>query len=283
MSRAKPRYGYYALGYYLLLIGATFLGGVVLGVGGQIVGSSTLTGVGVAVLIYGVVEGGGLWLGVYVLPEGRVRRAARVAASLSDGSVTRLLDVGSGRGIAMIEFAKRFAASRAVSVDIWQRGSRRRLAGYDPTAPVFRHTVARTRENARIEGVADRVNFLTSDATRLSLADDAFDLATCSYLLFHLHAGRFRRDDTPRRRCLWELRRVLRPGGRLVIFELVTTGWVNLLAWTPIGYLGMRLLSKPLTLAYWENLLRDAGFRIEHAELRRGNVVLVARRPEVPN
>jgi len=274
VSRRRPHYGYYALGYYVVLIGVTLLIGIALAMRGW-------TRVGGGVLLYGCVEGVGLWLGVYVLPENRVRRAARVAALLEEDSVARILDLGSGRGLLAIEFAKRFGASRVVAVDIWQRRVRRRVKGFDPTAPVLRHAVERTRENARIEGVAERIDFVTCDATRLALRGNAFDVVTCAFLLFHLYRGVFRRDDTPRRTCLGEAYRTLRAGGRLVVFELVTTSWVNALAWTPLGYVGMRLLSKPLTVGYWESLLRESGFVVERTELYRGNVVFVARKEAV--
>lgn len=273
----KPHYGYYALGYYVALTGATLAASASLITA---LGDRAAVRVGGGVLFgYGVIAAVGSWVGVYVLPENRLRRAERIAVSLEDNEVKRILDVGSGRGLLAIAFAKRFPQSRVVAVDIWQPRARKRRVGYDPTAPVLCHTAERTRKNACVEGVAERLDLLTSDATQLALEKETFDVITCAYLLFHLHAGLFRRDDTPRRRCVEELFRVLRPGGRLVVFELVVPSGVNLLAWTPLGYLGMRLLSKPLTVAYWETLLNDNGFLLERKELRRGNLVLIARKP----
>jgi hypothetical protein len=64
------------------------------------------------------------------------------------------------------------------------------------------------------------------------------------------------------------------------VFELVHTGWTNVLAWTPLGYAISALLSRRLTVEYWKGLLQRAGFAVESEETKRGNVVLVGRRPD---
>jgi arsenite methyltransferase len=64
-----------------------------------------------------------------------------------------VLDVGCGRGLFLIAAARRLMrGGRAVGVDVWNA---RDLAGNNPDA---------TLENARIEGVADRVEVKTGDA-----------------------------------------------------------------------------------------------------------------------
>lgn len=346
----RLHYGYYALGYYLSLTGTTLAVSVGLLTWGVLTDLAAVRVGGGVLFGYGVIAAVGSWVGAYVLPENRVRRAERIALSLEDPKVRRILDVRSGRGLLAIAFAKRFPQSLVVAADIWQPQARKRLNRYDPTVPVPRHTPERTLQNAHIEGVAERITLLTSDATQLSLAiemakrfaelrvvcvdvwhkrnrksisrydptssslrhawervrenallegvpkqlspltanatclpfaDETVDVVTCAYLPLHLHRGLFRRDDELRKRCLQEIFRVLKPGGRVIIAEVLTPHAVNALAWTPLGYVAARTLSKPLTACYWENCILSTGFVLEHSEQRRGHEVWIAFKSEV--
>jgi SAM-dependent methyltransferase len=66
------------------------------------------------------------------------------------------------------------------------------------------------RRKAEAEGVADRIAWRIGDAQALDLADRSFDLVTAHTLISHV--------DAPVR-VLAEARRVLRPGGTLVVFD----------------------------------------------------------------
>jgi SAM-dependent methyltransferase len=111
------------------------------------------------------------------------------------------LDLGCGRGLVLIETAKRLPDGHATGVDIWrnrdQSGNRR----------------ITTELNARIEGVDDRVTIRDADMTRLPFADSSFDLVTASFSLRSLAL------EDERNRALDEAVRVLRPGGRLLVLD----------------------------------------------------------------
>lgn len=82
-------------------------------------------------------------------------------------------------------------------------------AGNDPAA---------TMANARAEGVAERVELCGGDARRLPFGDQAFDVVVSS-LALHNIAG-----ATGRAAAIGEVVRVLRPGGRVAILDLRSTG-----------------------------------------------------------
>jgi ubiquinone/menaquinone biosynthesis C-methylase UbiE len=274
-ARVHPHYGFYALPTYVVVCGAPALLGALLWWLGP---EGWARCVGAGLVVYAGLQALGCWLGVYVLPEERVARARRVARSLAGSQTRCFVDIGAGRGLLAIEFAGALDPTIAVAVDIWRKNARSDAIAYDRSAPVFAHSAAHTRRNAQIEGVSERLRLVTSDATCLGLRSASADIVTAGYLLFHLHEGGLRRSDERRLMALREWARILRPGGRLVVFELTHTGWTNVLAWTPIAYAASRWLSAPLSPEYWTGLIEEAGMRVESCEERRGNVVLVARR-----
>src|SRR5262249_58494312 len=95
---------------------------------------------------------------------------------------------------------------RAVGVDRWRKSDQ---SGNAADA---------TRRNAVAEGVADRVGLYTADMAALPFADGRFDVVLSSVAVHNLK-GRAGRD-----RAIGEAVRVLRPGGRLMIADIVATG-----------------------------------------------------------
>jgi arsenite methyltransferase len=117
-----------------------------------------------------------------------------------------VLDVGCGRGLLLIGAAKRLTTGKAVGVDIWQSED---LSGNRPEA---------TLENARLEGVSDRVEVKDGDARRLPFADGTFDLVVTESVLHNIYNAAER--DTAVR----EIARVLKPGGQVHIGDVRHTG-----------------------------------------------------------
>ena len=122
---------------------------------------------------------------------------------LGDESV---LDVGTGAGLLMIGAAKRLnRGGRAVGIDIWS------------AKDLSNNSDAATHRNIAIEGVADRAEVRTDDATRLSFSDASFD-AVVSLLCLHNIEPKPDQANACR-----EIARVLKPGGRVVIGDYVPT------------------------------------------------------------
>lgn len=109
------------------------------------------------------------------------------------GPGDRLLDIASGRGASAVLAARELECT-VTGIDYSQDG------------------VSAATRAAEAGGVADHVTFRVADAERLPFADRSFDavLCECSLCLF---------DD--KCRALSEMRRVLRPAGRIAIADVL--------------------------------------------------------------
>jgi ubiquinone/menaquinone biosynthesis C-methylase UbiE len=114
-----------------------------------------------------------------------------------------VLDAGCGLGLALVGCAKKLTTGKAVGIDLW---AAKDLSNNNADA---------TLANAAAEGVADRVEVRTGDITKLPFADSTFD-AVISMTVLHNIPSRDLRDQ-----ALRELVRVLKPGGRIAIFDLL--------------------------------------------------------------
>ena len=108
----------------------------------------------------------------------------------------RVLDVGCGSGAVTREIARRVGAGG-------------RVVGLDPSPALL----AVARDLAAEAGLADRLDFREGTALRLPFPDGSFDAVVCVTVLSHVPGG-----ET----AIPELARVLRPGGRLGVFDLDT-------------------------------------------------------------
>jgi ubiquinone/menaquinone biosynthesis C-methylase UbiE len=113
------------------------------------------------------------------------------AAGLADGA--RVLDVGTGPGRVPLAIAKAVPGLR--------------VEGLDLSAEM----IARALRNAAGAGVDDRVTFIVGDVADLPHPDATFDLIVSTMSQHHWP------DATA---GLRELRRVLRPGGQVWIYDL---------------------------------------------------------------
>jgi arsenite methyltransferase len=136
---------------------------------------------------------------------GKKRVRDRLVAALALSGDERVLDAGCGLGLALIGCARELTTGTAVGIDLW---AAKDLSSNNPEA---------TRANAAAEGVADRVDVETGDITRLPFPDESFD-AVISMTVLHNIRSRDERDH-----ALREFVRVLKPGGRIAIFDLLHT------------------------------------------------------------
>src|SRR6202140_1102633 len=166
------------------------------------------------------------WFKIRSSRDGKLRLREQLLDQLALKGDERVLDIGCGRGLLAIGAAKRLKTGKVTGIDVWNPQD---LSGNSAEA---------ARENAKAEGVADRVRFDTGDARKLVYPDGFFDAVTSSNALHTLDG------DREREQALREMLRVLKPGGRLVIFDTAETDYyaevlrecgaqdVTLSAWT---------------------------------------------------
>ncbi len=120
------------------------------------------------------------------------RRTTIRALGLSTGS--RVLDLATGTGDLAIAALRMVPDSTVVGVDL-------------------SHNMLEIGiEKARLSGLADRTSFQLGDAQYLGFVDDSFAAATIAFGI---------RNVPDRARALREMARVVRPGGRVGILELL--------------------------------------------------------------
>ncbi len=168
-----------------------------------------LLGEGRLVLVRATALGiGAVWLFlnagtfIYTTRAGKFAVWAELLDGLNLQGDERLLDIGCGRGAVLLMAAQRLPRGRAVGVDLWstkdQSGNAEQV----------------TRQNAALEGVAERVELHTADMRQLPFDDGSFDVVVSSLAIHNIWGA------GERGRALREAARVLKKGGKLVIADV---------------------------------------------------------------
>ena len=166
--------------------------------------------------------------------EDLTRRMLDLAAV---GRADRVLDVASGAGTTALLAAR-------------ERGCE--VVGLEYGAAA----VAGARADAEAAGSADAVSFVEGDAERLPFGDASFDVAICECALCTF---------TDKTTAVAEMRRVLRPGGRLAISDVVADH-----SRLPEGLRGavatIACVGSALPEDGYRELLEGSGFELEAVE-----------------
>jgi ubiquinone/menaquinone biosynthesis C-methylase UbiE len=125
--------------------------------------------------------------------ESKARRRVLELASVRPGE--DVLEVATGTGVQLVRLARANRGGRTVGVEISEG------------------MLAQTRRHLEDAGLADGTEVIEASALELPIPAESFDLIVNGYMLDLL-----RRDDIPR--ALAEFKRVLRPGGRLVLTNM---------------------------------------------------------------
>lgn len=142
-----------------------------------------------------------LWM-IWDSKVGKIRGRERLLQRLQWKGSEQVLDLGCGRGLLLIAAAKRLTTGKATGIDLWQSED---LSDNRPDA---------TAENARREGVADRVDIQTGDMRKLPFADASFDYVVSRAAIHNLY------EAGERAKAIAEVARVLKPGGQALIEDI---------------------------------------------------------------
>jgi SAM-dependent methyltransferase len=153
-------------------------------------------------IVLGLIGLGFLSAGIFMVWSSRVAKFQvrdQILDSLQLRGDEKVLDLGSGTGVMLAGAAKRLKSGRVTGVDL--DGS-----------------VDSAKENAKLEGVGDKVRIEAAKETKLVYPEGQFDAAV-SFLGLHPV-----NDSEAREQLVREMFRVLKPGGKLAIFDTLHTG-----------------------------------------------------------
>lgn len=136
---------------------------------------------------------------------GKLKLAQRLLDKISWRGNERVLDVGCGRGLLTVAAAHRVPKGCVTGVDVWNRAA---LSGNRSESVL---------ENAKMEGVEDRVEVKQGDAQDLPFPDGSFDVVISNFVVHEM------KDRSAREKMMREIARVLRPGGHVALVDFIFT------------------------------------------------------------
>jgi ubiquinone/menaquinone biosynthesis C-methylase UbiE len=154
------------------------------------------------------------------------------AVALPPGS--RCLEIGTGLGWGTVGLLRNTSSLRVVTTD------------YE--GPILQ----RAREFVQEKQPGSRVDYARADAKALPFLNARFDVVLSLYVLHH---------TVGYRAALMEIARVLRPGGHLLLVDLMRPGFLPQL---PASVAPEGILTK----SEWQELFRSCGFSIAHWQTR---------------
>ena len=197
LARRRGDYGFDAP-YVPIMLGSIGLIFTIIGIF-ALRGSSLF--VALFCLIYGILMLLSSASYLYTTRIGKFKSWATILSQLELRGDEQVLDMGCGRGAILLMAAKLLPRGKAVGVDLWRTGDQSGNA------------LSTTEQNAKLEGVADRIELHTGDMRKLPFPNNSFDLIHSSLAIHNIP------DEAGRNKAIDEAIRVVKPGGRIVIAD----------------------------------------------------------------
>jgi len=113
----------------------------------------------------------------------------------------QVLDIGTGKGLMMIGAAKKLTTGFSTGIDIWNAED---LSG---------NNLESALNNAKLEGVGDKIVIKNENAMDMSFTSDFFDIILTNLCLHNIY------DKAGRHTACLEIARVLKAGGTAIISD----------------------------------------------------------------
>ncbi len=182
-------------------------------------------------------------------------------AFLPSGS-GRVLDLGAGSGRSTLMVLLARPQATVTAFDLYGRD----YYGIDDNTP------ARLMANARVAGVASRVDVTVGDMRDLPFEPATFDAAVSAFAIDHLSADGVRTT-------LGEAARVLKPRGQFLLLVLHVDGWIRVAFPSLHGHGYFAHSPAP---ERWRSALAGAGFEIVAEGRQPGTLYVLGEKRSAP-
>jgi SAM-dependent methyltransferase len=111
-----------------------------------------------------------------------------------------VLDIGCGSGALSIKLAKKFPDVEITGIDYWGKE--------------WDYNKKQCQQNAVLEGVSDRIDFLKGDASQLPFENECFDIVVSNFTFHEVKSAKDKKD------VIKEALRVIKKGGIFAFHDL---------------------------------------------------------------
>ncbi len=133
--------------------------------------------------------------------RGKLLARERLINSVNLRGQEIILDVGCGRGLLLNHAARKLSSRKAIGLDLWRTEDQ---SGNDSQV---------TLANARLEGVADKVEVRSDDMRAIPFPDESIDVVVSSIAIHNIA------EKAGREKAIGEISRVLRPMGKVALVD----------------------------------------------------------------
>ena len=142
---------------------------------------------------------------VYYVKIGKLQHRNAILSMVDWKGKENVLDIGTGRGLLMIGAAKYLTEGKSIGIDIWREQD------------MADNSRENTIENAKLEGVLNKIEIKNEDIRHTSFPNDYFDVILSNLCIHNISSIEGRKEA-----CL-EIIRILKPSGIALISDAFHT------------------------------------------------------------